>query len=192
MKITKNFSYWEFGPKGCSKSWIPDNAYQRILISNLAENLQKLRDEAKIVAGHTVSIHITSGVRTIADYYRLQGAGYHPSPTSDHFCGLAIPIVESSPKRKKFGETYNFSVGASDCVAKGMRQIDFFKLAMRCHRESKAHFGQVIYEKHKNSEWVHLSNPYEEYFSHWMIDWLGRKPFLKSIDGGKNYKVATA
>lgn len=192
MKITKNFSYWEFGPNGCPKSWVPDNELQKIMIKNLAENLQTLRNEARSVTRKAVSIRITSGIRTLADYHRLQGMGYHPSPTSDHFCGLAVPIVDSVSKREKYGETYNFSVGAGDCIAHGMSQWDFFKLAMRCHRESKAHFGQIIYERHGKTEWVHISNPYEKYFSDWITNWLGRKPFLKSLDGGKTYKVATA
>lgn len=191
MKITKNFSYWEFGPKGCKKTWVPDNTYQKRLITNLAEILQHLRNEANRVFHRKVSIRITSGVRTMADYYRLQGMGYHPSPTSDHFCGLAVPIIDNPSKRSKFGETYNFAVGAADCVVKGMSQLDFFKLAMQCHIDSKIHCGQIIYEKHKKSEWVHISNPYEKYFSKWTSEWLGEKPFLKSLDGGKTYKVAS-
>lgn len=187
MKITKNFSFWEFGPNGCSKSWVPDNEYQKRLITDLALNLQILRD----LASKKISISISSGVRTIEDFYRLQGSGYNPSETSDHFCGNAVPIKSTSEKYKKFGPTYNFSVGAADCIPSGISVINFFQLAMNAFRDSKVKFGQIIYEKNKKVEWVHLSNDYEKYFSMQTVEWLAKTRFMKSIDGGKTYTIAS-
>ena len=189
MKITKNFSFWEFGPKGCDRRWTPDNEQQRHLIEDLAKNLQVLRDKAR---GST-SIHITSGIRTPADFYRLQGAGYHPSATSDHFCGVAVPIGHDNPKHAKFGDTYNLSVGAGDCHIVGMSTLAFAKMAMEEYRSSNVDFGQIIYERDpiRKCEWVHVSNAYRNYFSSRIVNWLDKTPFLQSLDGGKTYTVAT-
>jgi hypothetical protein len=187
MKITKNFSYWEFGPKGCSKRWIPDNEYQDRLIKNLAQSLQILRDCIK------VPIDISSGMRTMEDYYRLQGEGYNPSETSDHFFGTAIATNPAGRAYKKFGNTYNFSVGAVDATARGIKVHDFFIKAMKCHNEKNAKFGQVIYEKNpaRNVEWVHIGGNHSDYLSPAIVSWLGKKPFLKSLDNGKTYQVAS-
>lgn len=190
MKITKNFSFHEFGPKGCGKNWVPDNEYQKMLITDLASNLQILIDKAP----KKISIIISSGIRVMDDFYRLQGSGYNPSETSDHFFGAAVPIKTTSKKYEKFGPTYNFSVGAADCIPSGMPVIDFFKHAMNCFRGSDVKFGQIIYEKDpvKKVEWVHLSNYYEKYFSNQTVDWLAKTRFMKSVDGGKSYTPASA
>jgi len=185
VKITKNFSFWEFGPKDCSKSWVPGNEYQKMLITDLAKNLQILRD----IAPNKTSISISSGIRTIEDFYRLQNTGYNPSSTSDHFFGAAVPVKDD--KRLKFGDTYNFSVGAADCIPKGISVKSFFKLAMQAFVDSKVKFGQIIYEKSGKAEWVHLSNSYSNYFSDLVVFWLNKKPFLQSINGGKTYTIAS-
>jgi len=187
MKVTNNFSYYEFGPSGCKVTWVPDNEYQKRLIKDLAQNLQVLRDIAK------VPIKIMSGVRSMDDYYRLQGSGYNPSETSDHFCGVAVPIKPTSTKYKKFGSTYNFAVGAGDCIPNGMSVRTFFELAMKAYVDSKVKFGQIIYEKDpvKKVEWVHVSNLYEHYFSSSTVAWLGKTKFMQSVDGGKNYTIAS-
>lgn len=193
MKLTKNFSFWEFGPKGCDHRWVPKSEWQQMLIMDLALNLQKLRDAAnKIRRGH-VSLHITSGVRTLADYYRLQGAGYNPSQTSDHFCGIAVPIPKTSHKFNKFGETYNFSSGAADCVPSGISAKSLSHLAMTEFRATRTVFGQVIYEHDpvRKKEWLHVSNAHKNYFSSQVVSWLNKTPFLKSLDGGKSYQVMT-
>jgi len=187
MKITKNFFFYEFGPSGCKKDWAPNNEFQKRLIIDLATNLQILRDIAK------VPINISCGIRTIEDHYRLQGSGYHPSETSDHFFGVAVPIKPTSPKYSKFGGTYNFSVGAVDCVPVGISVQKFFKISMKSYIDSKTKFGQIIYEKDpiRNVEWVHLSNFYENYFSYAIVQWLGKHKFMQSIDGGKTYTIAS-
>lgn len=194
MKITKNFSYWEFGPNGCDHRWVPKSEWQQMLIMDLALNLQKLRDAANKIRRANVSIHIISGIRTLADYYRLQGQGYHPSQTSDHFCGVAVPLTEGTTKFNKFGETYTFSVGAGDCVPSGISTKNFANLAMEQFRRDHVHFGQIIYEYNPVSKgsWVHLSNSYRNYFSSQIVTWLGKTPFLQSLDGGKSYQVMTA
>jgi len=194
MKITKNFSFWEFGPKGCDHRWIPEGEYLQILVLDLAHNLQKLRDKANKIRKGNVSIHISSGIRTIADHHRLQGAGYHPSQTSDHFYGAAVPLTPGTAKCNKFGANYVFSSGAGDCIPSGISVESFFQLAMKMYRRSEVHFGQIIYEHDpiRKSKWVHLSNSYTNYFSDQIVQWLGKKPFLQSLDGGKSYQVATA
>lgn len=189
MKITKNFSYWEFGPKGCSTSWVPDNGYQKKLIDSLAHNLQIVRDKSS----KKISIHITNGIRTIEDYYRLQGSGYHPSSTSDHFFGSPIPLSPKDKKYQKFGSSYIFSVGAVDCVCKGIPIKDFFEHSMRCYKDWDTNFGQVIYEVRPDTkvEWVHFSNHPDLVFNETICMWIERKPFLKSLDGGKTYTIAS-
>jgi len=190
MKITKNFSFYEFGPKGCDKEWVPDNDYQKMLIKNLAENLQILIDKSPV----KLSIIVTNGIRSLEDYYRLKKEGYNPSGTSDHFCGTSIPVDPGNGYYKKFGSMYNFSTGAADCIAKGMSQTDFFKHAMKCYRECGARFGQIIHEVDpvKKAEWVHFSGQYETYFSDRIVTWLDKKRFLESLDGGKTYSLALA
>jgi len=187
VKVTKNFFYYEFGPSRCAKTWIPDNDYQKEMVANLATNLQILRNIIK------APINVTSGARTMTDFYRLQGAGYHPSETSDHFYGVATPIKKGGFKYQKFGPTYNFSTGAADCIPETISVKKFFEIAMRAYVDSKVKFGQIIYEKDpvRKVEWVHFSNCYEHYFSEKTVNWLGKKVFLQSLDGGKTYKTAS-
>jgi len=192
MRITKNFSFWEFGPRGCAHNWVPDNEHQKMLVEDLALNLQKLRNEANRIRKANVSIYISSGIRSIADHYRLQGAGFNPAETSDHFFGVSVPVIKGGKHHLKFGDTYNFSVGAADCIISGMNTMAFSRMAMEEHREGVVQFGQIIYEKNpvKKSEWVHLSNAYGNYFSDRIVSWLNKTPFLQSLDGGISYQVA--
>ena len=111
QKITKNFSFYEFRPKGRPKSWMPTSEFQKRLIVNLAKNLQTVRTALP----NGSWIQITSGVRSASDYTRLIKAGYRPSKTSDHNFGNAVQLNTNTAKYKKFGPTYNFSVGAADC-----------------------------------------------------------------------------
>ena len=86
MKLTENFALEEFSKEKLTE-------YQIGLLQMLATQLQKLRDglqEERIDPKKPVTIGISSGVRTMADYERLKKKGYHPSRTSDHFCGLQL------------------------------------------------------------------------------------------------------
>jgi len=182
--ITQNFSFYEFRPHDKSKSWLPDNDYQEFLLRILATNLQVVRD--KIPDGSYMKI--TSGVRTPSDYDRLILSGYRPSSTSDHYCGTAINILDYR-KRKKFGSTYNFSVGAADVQPVGITARQLFNLSFRLVKEQMCDFGQVIYEKNPSTgaEWVHYGNSLKKLFSEKIISMIGRIQFMQSIDGGLTY-----
>ena len=187
--ITKNFSYNEFKPKLADNSWLPNGEYQKLLIDTLAKNLQIIRNNVP----KGVTMKITSGVRTLSDYYRLVEAGYNPSKTSDHYCGTSVPLKPDDKKYKKFGETYNFAVGAGDIVSTGMKIWDLFKLSYRLVKEGMCDFGQVIYEKNNNGkEWIHYGNSLKGLFSKTIIDFIARDKFMKSIDGGKTYTVVNS
>ena len=188
--LTKNFSFSEFRPKNSPSTWTPNSIYQKMLIVNLAENLQIVRD--KMPTGSYMKI--TSGVRLLSDYDRLRASGYNPSKTSDHNCGVSIPLINGTKKFKKFGETYNFAIGAADIVSIGMSTWDLFKLSFRLTKEGVCNFGQIIYEKNptNGSEWVHYGNNLENFYSKKIIDMIGRQKFMKSIDGGTSYSIVNS
>ena len=188
QKITKNFSFYEFRPKGKSKIWMPPSAYQRRLIVNLAENLQIVRSAMPKKS----YIQITSGVRSAEDYKRLVKAGYRPSKTSDHNCGNAVPLAVNSRKYKKYGPTYNFSTGAADCVSRGFLVGSLFILAKELVKSGKCTFGQVIYEENPKTKakWVHFSVDPSFVFSKKTVAFINRIKFLQSLDGGKSYQIA--
>jgi len=188
--ITKNFSFHEFKPKKATKSWVPTSEYQRALLTQLAENLQVIRSEIP----EDCYMRITSGVRTLEDYDRLKKLGYRPSKTSDHYCGVAIPLPKHDRKYKKFGETYNFAVGAADIVPVGMSTEDLFNLSVKLTQGGKCDFGQVIYEKDPSSgaEWVHYGNSLKELFAPQIVDMINRTQFLKTLDGGRTYQISTS
>jgi hypothetical protein len=188
--ITKNFSYYEFGPKGSPKAWIPTSQYQKILLDSLANNLQVIRSE--IPEGSYM--RITSGVRTLSDYNRLKNQGYRPSKTSDHNCGVSIPLASHTNKFKIFGETYNFAVGAADIQPIGISTKELFNLSVRLTQGGKCDFGQIIYEYDPSSkqEWIHYGGSLKELFSEIIIDMINRDKFLKSVDGGRTYQIATS
>lgn len=185
-KITSNFYYFEFRPKSRTKAWIPSGEYQRILIKNLAKNLQIVRSAMP----KNSSIMVTSGLRMTSDFARLKKAGYNPSTTSDHNFGNSVPLKINSKKYKKYGPTYNFSVGAADCVPLKMAAIDLFNLAVDFTRKKKCRFGQVIYEKNPvtGAEWVHFGGDPVYVFSDHIVKFIKRTRFMKSLDGGKGYE----
>lgn len=191
-QITKNFWFWEFRPKGTRKTWRPTSQYQEELIRNHAENLQIVR--SGMPNNGKSSIQITSGVRAPRDFDRLVKLGYRPSTTSDHNYGYAVPLTKGTAKYKKYGPTYNFSIGATDCVPHGMKIEDFFGMAMTKTRAGLCHFGQVIYEYNPKTgtRWIHFGADPRPFFAPHLIHFLGRRQFLRSIDGGKTYQVVIA
>lgn len=184
--ITDNFSYYEFRPHHADRSWRPTSKYQALLIKKLAENLQVVREELP----PKCYMKITSGVRTLSDYSRLKNAGYRPSKTSDHNCGVSIPLDKTSFKREKFGDTYNFAVGAADVVPVGLSVKTLFNLTVKLVKLGRCDFGQVIYEKGKNgAEWVHFGASIKTLFCDDIVKLVNRVQFLASFNGGKNYQV---
>ena len=184
-KITLNFNFQEFKPYGAPDTWVPESEYQRILIVNLAKNLQIVRSAMQ----PGCSLSISCGVRTSVDYDRLVASGYHPSETSDHYCGNVVSISPSSPKYKKFGPDYYLSCGAADVIPKGMDIELFFKMAASLTLRGMCKFGQVIYEQdfNKKTKWVHFSNDYSSVFTPSIVSFLGKEKFLTTVDGGMNY-----
>jgi len=183
--MTKNFSFYEFRPKNTKRTWQPSSEYRKMLLKELVTNLQVVR--SKMPKG--AYMKVTSGVRTKADYDRLIKQGYHPSKTSDHNFGSAIPLSPSSAKAKKYGLVYIFSVGAADIVPVGMSVWDLFKLAVQLTKAGRCRFGQVIYEKSGEKEWVHFGVDPVAIFSPEVVKFMSRTKFMKSLDGGKSYSV---
>jgi len=186
QKITKNFSFYEFAPNQFGKGWIPDSKYLQLLIVNLANNMQIVRDAMPV----NLSISISSGVRNKEDYDRLVSNGYNPSETSDHNYGNAVLLKYGSDKYLKYGPTYNFSVGAVDCVPNGITAKELFNLTMDLVINNKCKFGQVIYERDpvRRVEWIHLGGYAKYYFNESIVNLIDKKLFLSSIDSGKTYQ----
>lgn len=188
QKITKNFYFHELRPKGQPKTWLPSNTYQSSLIFNLTKNLQVVRSAMP----KNSYIQITSGMRSPADYERLVKLGYNPSKTSDHNYGNAIKLSPNTKKFKKYGPTYNFSVGAADCFSHRFSVKDLFLLAKELTQAGKCKFGQIIYEYNPKTkaEWVHFGGDPGYVFSDIIVAFIERIPFMESLDGGKSYQIA--
>jgi len=182
-----SFAYAELRPSGAYQDWMPENDYQKFLVDNLAKNLQVVR--SAMPAG--CSMRVSSGVRTADDFNRLQLQGYHPSETSDHYCGNVVKIDKSSNNYKKFGPLYFFSSGAADIVPAGVDTEYLFKLGVNLTKKNLCKFGQIILEEDtsKATKWVHFSNDYSLIFSPDIVKFINRSQFLTTIDGGKTYTV---
>ena len=184
-KLTKNFSFNEFKPRLSPSTWAPHGVYQNLLITLLANNLQVVRDAVK------KPMIVTSGVRTMMDFDRLTKQGLRPCPTSDHFFGVAVPVSRKSTRYQKFGETYNFAVGAADIVPRNMTARELFDVAVDLTCRKKCYFSQIIYEENPRTgaKWVHFANPHEPLFSHNIITFLNRQKYMQSLDGGKTFTI---
>ena len=173
-KLTNNFKLSEFIK-------VDPNDYQLALLQLLADNLQLVRDFLQEFAlpKKTVSISISSGVRTQADYDRLVKNGYNPSKTSDHFCGLQLL---SKP-----------TLGAADIVVKNcsLSMKEIAAKIIQWDKDGLVHFGQVIYEKNPKtgSEWIHLGNDSTLIFNYNFAQVVKRQKYLMSLDNGKTYKA---
>jgi hypothetical protein len=188
-KITENFSFWEFAPNSVKdkKSWMPDSEYQNEMVCTLARNLQIIRS----LLPPKCQMSIISGMRHPDDFIRLKKQGYNPSETSDHNFGYSVGLTKGGDKFKRFGPTYNFSVGAADVSPKGISAWDLFKLSIDAVNGKKCTFGQVIYEKNpkSGSEWVHYGNDPAAFFSPWVVILMRRNRFMTSTDNGKTYNI---
>jgi len=183
QKITRNFSYYEYAPNSQGGNWFPCSEYQKCLIDEHAQNLQIVRDALPAKA----TMRITSGVRVESDTDRLRVNGYNPSTTSDHYFGYAPRIPVGSSKYNKYGPTFNFAIGAADVVPTVVSAFELFKIAVSLTSFGSCHFGQIIYEKHGSSEWVHFGNDPRMFLSPSIVRFLGRSRFMQSLDGGKTY-----
>ena len=183
--ITNNFSYHEFRPHGADRQWTPNSQYQKLLVDMLAKQLQVVRSKMDLGSW----MRVTSGVRTLLDYKRLKSLGYHPSETSDHNFGFAVPLSKTNRKYKKFGYTYNFSVGAADIVPVNMDAKDLFELAVELSEKGLCSFSQIIYEENPRtgSKWVHFGNSHK-LFRHNITMLINRTKYLQTMDGGYTYQ----
>lgn len=175
-QLTANFKLSEFIKED-------PNPYQLALIQKLADNLQIVRDllQEYAVAGKTVGISISSGVRTASDYNRLVNKGYNPSKTSDHFCGLQLL---SKP-----------TIGAADLhitnCKLSYREIAAKMIEWNENTKNDLLLGQIIYERNPSSgaEWIHASNDWYNVFETDIAKAINtmRKRYLMSLDNGKTY-----
>lgn len=172
FQLTPNFKLSEFCPS------LEVNDYQAQLLQYLAFQLQSVRDylQQYSVNGKAVTIGISSGVRTMADYERLKKKGYHPSKTSDHFCGLQL---DGKP-----------TLGAADIYVRNCK-LNYHDIAAKIiewDKQGICSFGQIIYEKNPatGAEWIHLGNDPDKIFTERIN--ITRKPYLMSLDNGKTYK----
>lgn len=99
------------------------------------------------------SLILSSGIRSKKSYERLKAKGYNPAKTSDHFFGQDI-------------DGYLLSAGAFDIVPADKNTRSFFDFLLK-HFNRKTNtlifdnmsvrVGQILIEKGKVSEWVHIS-----------------------------------
>lgn len=173
-KLTTNFNVSEFIS-------VEPTDYQLSLLQLLADNLQIVRNKLQdfAVKGKTVSIKITSGVRTLDDYNRLKKNGYNPSTTSDHFCG--------------FQQSAKPTLGAADISVNNctLNHRQIASKIIEWDKSGEVHFGQVIYEYNPSSKssWVHLGNDWNQIFTKNIS--VSRKKYLMSLDNGKTYIAFT-
>ena len=171
-KLTTNFKLSEFTKTDPTE-------YQLTLITILAGEIQKIRDRLQEFKKGTrdVSITITSGVRTQADYDRLKKRGSNPSATSDHFCGLQLTATPT--------------LGAADIQVRNcsMSLKKIAALIIEMDKREEVRLGQIIYEKNPEtgSEWIHLGNDWNMIFRDRIP--FKRKKYLMSTDNGKTYKT---
>ena len=177
MKLTENFALEEFSKEKLTE-------YQIGLLRMLATQLQKLRDnlqEERMDPQKPVTIGISSGVRTMADYERLKQKGYHPSKTSDHFCGLQL---DGKP-----------CLGAADIYIKNCRLSyhDIVKRFILLDKVGVVDVGQIIWEQNPKTgaEWIHIGNDWTRIFqAPEVVEVINktRKKYLMSLDNGVTYK----
>lgn len=170
--------------KGLPAAMLP---LQSFLFDNLLNILNIIRAEI----GSPVVI--TSCARDIKKYKDMKKRGLYPSPTSDHFWGLAVPCLEEKHKRI-YGEYFTLSAGAVDIVTPRASVFQSFKLIVKLSIGEMIGPGQVIYERRLEptpAEWIHLSNPRDLIFQESFLNEIGAKkqPYLFSKDGGESYQI---
>lgn len=178
INLSKNFKLSEFTSDDQSD-------YSIALLKLLASQLQIVRNNLQEYAKDRkkqVSISISSGVRTQADYDRLKKSGYNPSETSDHFCGLQLKCKPT--------------LGAADITVSNcsLSLHDIASMIICWNIEGYVNFGQIIFEYNPKtkSAWIHVGNDWNSIFaSTFLKDFydINRKKYLMSLDNGKTYKT---
>lgn len=178
INLSKNFKLSEF-------TSVDQSDYSIALLKLLASQLQIVRNNLQEYAKDKkkqVSISISSGVRTQADYDRLKKFGYNPSETSDHFCGLQLKCKPT--------------LGAADITVSNcsLSLHDIASMIIYWNIEGYVNFGQIIFEYNPKtkSAWIHVGNDWNSIFaSTFLKDFydINRKKYLMSLDNGKTYKT---
>lgn len=178
INLSKNFKLSEF-------TSVDQSDYSIALLKLLASQLQIVRNNLQEYAKDRkkqVSISISSGVRTQADYDRLKKSGYNPSETSDHFCGLQLKCKPT--------------LGAADITVSNcsLSLHDIASMIIYWNIEGYVNFGQIIFEYNPKtkSAWIHVGNDWNSIFaSTFLKDFYdtNRKKYLMSLDNGKTYKT---
>jgi hypothetical protein len=170
MMLSPNFNIDEI----VSPNYIDDlTSSQYEMLEHLCFNvLEPMRYFAHDLFGIDCPITITSGLRTMSDYYDLIRAGYRPSQKSDHFFG-AVPETCGAVDLCLAKDTDTFFWALAKTYKNGMLHI----------RGEAIDFGQIILEKNKTF-WVHVSNPGEIFG----IKKRTKNKIMVSIDNGKTYK----
>ena len=137
-KASEFFAYEEFTQSNYGNPVF--NKLSKYLLEYLCQNIL---DPIRREIGHPILV--TSGMRDINVMEGLKRAGYHPSTTTDHSFG--------NPEVNPFG------VGAADLVLKENNCEKLFTLSCQLFRINRIWFGQCLWEKQNNQEWVHISNP---------------------------------
>jgi hypothetical protein len=149
-----------------------------------------LRDRLNIVrAALGIPLQITGCYRDAAAVHDLIVRGYNPSKTSDHFWADPVPTTSITMLRQ-YGKAFIFSAGAVDMVPKGKDVLTVFQKIVEMQKSGAVEFGQVIYERAGEKEWVHVSNPRTLLFTPEALARAGavKTVFLASIDGGQSYQ----
>ena len=178
INLSKNFKLSEF-------TSVDQSDYSIALLKLLASQLQIVRNNLQEYAKDRkkqVSISISSGVRTQADYDRLKKSGYNPSETSDHFCGLQLKCKPT--------------LGAADITVSNcsLSLHEIASMIIYWNIEGYVNFGQIIFEYNPKtkSAWIHVGNDWNSIFaSTFLKDFydINRKKYLMSLDNGKTYKT---
>lgn len=178
INLSKNFKLSEF-------TSVDQSDYSIALLKLLASQLQIVRNNLQEYAKDRkkqVSISISSGVRTQADYDRLKKSGYNPSETSDHFCGLQLKCKPT--------------LGAADITVSNcsLSLHDIASMIIYWNIEGYVNFGQIIFEYNPKTKfaWIHVGNDWNSIFaSTFLKDFydINRKKYLMSLDNGKTYKT---
>lgn len=174
-----DFEHWEFAPQAWPieqrHNWQP-TPMQELMIAGLVRVLQPLRDRVG-------PIDITHGIRLATDYQRLIDEGRHPSPTSDHYFGQPIKLVNDA----RGFDWWVYSTGACDFVPREVSVQEAWEVLLMV--TPMAHIGQIIREQEGDREWIHLGNPRALIYSPAVVALIGRQtPVLFGKDG--RYSVA--
>ena len=138
-KVSEFFSYDEFTRSNYGKPVF--NRLSQYLLECLCRDIL---DPVRREFGYPVIV--SSGIRDVNVMRGLLAAGYHPSSTTDHSFG--------DPEVNPLG------VGAADIRPYGQGSCeDIFCIVAELNRSNIIEFGQLLWERQGDREWVHLSNP---------------------------------